>query len=444
MTAVVFYFQVHQPYRLNPYKPADAGTGKSYFDDDTNRRILRRVAERCYLPMNQILLDQIEQTDGRFRCAFSLSGTAIQQMKDWAPKALESFVALAETGNVEYLAETSHHSLAFDVDPQEFEAQVLSHAEVIEDLFGQHPKTFRNTELCIDEDLARRVENLGFDVLLGEGADRLLGWRSPQLVYRPRGCKRLALLLRSYVFSDDIAFRFSNKEWPHHPLFADTFASWLHAVPEQAQYLGLFMDYETFGEHQWAKETGILEFMRYLPGYILEDERFTFETPAEVAARCPPVGELAIPNVVSWADEERSLAAWLGNQMQQEAHERLYALDDEVRKAAQAGRPELLDDWRKLTTSDHVYYMCTKFFSDGDVHKYFTPYESPHESFVRFMSVLDDLEGQLREPPTLASESLAAESPAGRQKPIGEPGREPEDDEHVRRPEPTKGALDLE
>ncbi len=399
MTAVVFYFQVHQPYRLNPYRPEDVGTKKPYFDDDVNRFIVERVAERCYRPMNKILLEQIEATEGRFRCAFSISGTVLEQLRDWSPETIDSFVRLAETGSVEFLAETSHHSLAFLGDVEEFDAQVKTHARTIEDLFGRRPTAFRNTELCIDEPLARRTEDLGFDVLLGEGADRLLGWRSPYSVYRPRGCGRLALLLRAYEFSDDIAFRFSNKEWPHHPLFADVFASWLHAVPEETEFLGLFMDYETFGEHQWV-DTGILEFMRHLPRFVLENERFSFQTPSELAAAVEPVGELAIPSVVSWADEERDLTAWLGNPMQQEAHRALYDLAGRVKEAAAAGRPELLADWRRLTTSDHVYYMCTKFFSDGDVHEYFTPYDSPHESFVRFMSVLDDLRLRLDEPPT--------------------------------------------
>ena len=259
----------------------------------------------------------------------------------------------------------------------------------------RRPTTFRNTELCIHEELAQRIEGLGFDVLLGEGWDDLLGWRSAQHVYRPRGCERLKLLLRSYTFSDDIAFRFSNEEWPHHPLYADTFSTWLHEVPERAQFIGLFMDYETFGEHQWAETTGILEFMRYLPRHVLENERFSFQTPAELAASCEPIGELAIPKAVSWADQERDLTAWLGNLMQAEAHRELYAIAAEVYDAALAGHAGLLEDWRRLTTSDHVYYMCTKFFSDGDVHKYFSPYESPHEAYVRFTNVLGDLKSRL-------------------------------------------------
>lgn len=394
MTAIVFYFQVHQPYRLSPFRPADVGAGREWFDDGMNKGLMQRVAERCYVPMNRILLEQIEATDQRFRCAFSISGTALSQMRDWAPAALDSFVALAETGCVEFLGETSHHSLAFNQEADtgdEFEQQVQAHSEVIQDLFGRRPTTFRNTELCIDEELAKRVEEMGFDVLLGEGADRLLGWRSPQYMYRPNGCERLQLMLRSYVFSDDIGFRFSNPEWEHRPLMADTFAGWLHAVPDHARFLGLFLDYETFGEHQWA-ETGILEFMEHLPRYVLANERFSFQTPAELAASGEPVAHLEIPNTVSWADQERDLTAWLGNPMQMEAHRQLYALRERVRAVGDA---ELLSAWRRLTTSDHVYYMCTKYFSDGDVHKYFTPYESPHESFVRFVSVLGDLEVRL-------------------------------------------------
>lgn len=391
MTSVVFYFQVHQPYRLQSFKPSDIGTHRAWFDEHVNREIVRRVSERCYLPMNRILLEQIEATDKRFRCSFSLSGTVLSQLRDWVPEAIDSFVALAETGCVEFLAETSHHSLAFEGHTQEFLEQVRVHRETIEQLFGSQPTTFRNTELCINETIAKQVEELGFDVLLGEGADRLLGMRSARHAYRPRGCKRLKLLLRSYEFSDDIAFRFSNHAWDHHPLFASTFASWLHAVPDQTGFIGLFMDYETFGEHQWAKETGILEFMKHLPGYVLEDERFCFKTPAELCAELEPLAELAIPDTISWADQERDLTAWLGNLMQQEAHRELYALMDTVRAAAAKGDSEWLEIWRRLTTSDHVYYMCTKYFSDGDVHEYFTPYDSPHEAYVRFLSVLADL-----------------------------------------------------
>lgn len=394
MTAVVFYFQVHQPYRLRRYTFFDIGAAHDYFDDPENRRIARRVAERCYLPMNKLLAQAIERTEGRFRCAFSLSGTVLRQLEAWAPEALESFVTLAETGSVEFLCETSCHSLVSLVDPLEFAEQVADQRRRIEQLFGAAPVTFRNTELIFSEEIASRLEGLGFEVLLGEGADHLLGRRSPRRVYRPKGCKRLKLLLRDYEFSDDIAFRFSNRKWEQYPLMADTFAGWLHRATPDDQFIGLFMDYETFGEHQ-SRETGILDFMTHVPEFILADERFSFATPVEVARANEAVAEIEAPGPISWADAERDVSAWLGNHMQRAAHEALYDLAADVRRAAQRGHPELLDQWRKLTTSDHVYYMCTKLRSDGDVHEYFSPHESPHEAFITFMNVLDDFSDRL-------------------------------------------------
>ena len=390
MTAVVFYFQVHQPFRLNRVSFFDLGTGRAYFDDRENERILRRVADRCYVPMTTLLREAIERTDGAFRCSFALSGTVIEQLERWRPDALAGFVRLAETGAVEFVCETSCHSLAALVDPAEFDEQVRAHRRKLEALFGERPTTFRNTELIFDDEIARRVERLGFRALLGEGADRLLAWRSPRRVYRPRGCERLALLLRDYRFSDDIAFRFSNRQWEGHPLMADTFASWLGRATDDDAYIGLFMDFETFGEHQSA-DTGVLEFMRHLPELVLANPRLRFRTPAEVAQEHTPVAELDAPLPISWADAERDVTAWLGNPMQRAAHAALYELAPDVKRAARRGHPELLAAWRKLTTSDHVYYMCTKLRSDGDVHEYFTPYESPHDSFIVFMNVLDDL-----------------------------------------------------
>lgn len=393
MTAVVFYFQVHQPYRIRG-GVTHSGPG-TWFDDAENERIVKRVAERCYLPMNGLLLRAIERTEGDFRCAFSLSGTVLRQLEAWAPDALDSFVQLAETGHVEFLCETSHHSLASQEDPREFELQVTEHRERIEELFGLTPSTFRNTELILDEEVARQVEALGFDVLLGEGADELLLGRSPRRPYRPRGCERLTLLLRDYVFSDDIAFRFSNREWSGFPLMADTFADWIHRAPRDDAFIGLFMDYETFGEHQ-GPDTGLFDFMEHLPEFVLADERFSFRTPAELARAVPAREELAIPRPFSWADAERDLSAWLGNPMQRTAQEALYDLGDAVRAAGDA---DLLESWRRLTTSDHVYYMCTKLRSDGDVHEYFSPHESPWASFVAFMDVVDSLTEHLASPP---------------------------------------------
>lgn len=396
MTSVVFYFQAHQPYRLGRYTFFDIGRKQDYFDDAENERIVRRVAERCYLPVNRILLEAIERTDGRFRCSFSLSGTLLSQLEAWVPDALESFQALAATGNVEFLCETSHHSLAFLEDTGEWEAQIEQHRARIETLFGRAPTTFRNTELVIDEKLAQRLEALGFEALLGEGADRLLDGRSPHHAWRPRGCERLKLLLRDYVRSDDIAFRFSNREWDRYPLLADTFASWLHETPADHEFVGLFMDYETFGEHQWA-DTGILDFIEFLPEFVLADERFDFATPSAVAERVEPAGELAIPDPISWADAERDLSAWLANHMQRAAHQALYALLPDVRAAGRAGDDETVETWRRLATSDHVYYMSTRRLadSDQDVHEYFSPYATPHDAFITFMNVVDDFARRL-------------------------------------------------
>ena len=396
MTAVVPYFQVHQPYRLKRLRFEDVGLQHDYFDDELNKQIVQRVAERGYLPTNAVLEEVIADTNGRFRCAFAITGTLLSQLERWAPAALESFVRLARTGSVEFVCETAYHSLASQADGDEFRAQVDEQRRRLQSLFGLVPTAFRNTELILDTAVARRVEELGFRVMLGEGVDRLLGWRSARRVYRPKGCRTLKLLLRDYPFSDDIAFRFSNREWPEYPLMADRYAEWLHRADEHDVFVGLFMDYETFGEHQ-SKDTGILEFLRHLPRFVLADPRFSFQTPTEVADSNEPVAELELSETYSWADKERDLSAWLGNDMQKDAYRRLYALLPRVREAAERGHPELLATWRKLTTSDHVYYMSTKWHSDGDVHEYFTPYDSPHDSFIIFMHALDDLSGLVDE-----------------------------------------------
>jgi alpha-amylase len=415
---VVFYFQVHQPYRLRKLVPNDKARRLDYWDTSLNKFVAERVAERCYLPMNKLLLDAIERTDGQFRCSFSLSGTVIRQLREWVPEALDSFVALAESGNVEFLCETSQHGLPSIGHFDEFADQVAIQKKTVTDLFGK-PTTFRNTELIMDNGICKKVEELGFDCMLGEGADRLLDWRSPQVPYRPLGCERLKLLLRSYSLSDDIAFRFSNPQWPNYPLFADTFADWLHDVPPPAQFIGLFMDYETFGEHQ-NEQTGIFDFMQHLPERVLEDQSFRFRTPAQVCSEREAVQELNIDTHVSWADEARDLSAWLGNPMQRAVHEKLYAMRPDV-LAAGKKRPELVSTWRDLTTSDHVYYIATANHSDGEVHDYFSPYDHPHAAFVTVMTAIDALRAEVHK--CLAMPEIKAA--AGSQKAVSQKAAAP-------------------
>ena len=394
MKDLVFYFQVHQPWRLRRYSFFDIGRSHHYFDDAENARILHRVAEKCYLPMNRLILKLVERHGGAFRCAYSVSGTALAQMEQWTPAVLDSFRQLSASGCVEFLCETSHHSLSFLSDEDEFRAQVRAQAARVEELFGQKPTSFRNTELVVSNRVARLAEEEGFSAILGEGADHLMGWRSPHFLYRPESCERIKILLRSYRLSDDIAFRFSNRGWAEWPLRAETFAQWVAELPPRDEVIGLFMDYETFGEHQWA-DTGIFAFMERLPQEILARGGMRFSTPAETAARHDPVARLDIPQPVSWADAERDLTAWLGNGMQRAAHDALYALAPAARAAADAGHPELLEAWRRLSTSDHAYYVCTKWFPDGDVHKYFSPYATPYDAYITFMNVLDDLARRL-------------------------------------------------
>ncbi len=392
MPSVCFYFEVHQPYRVRSYDVFQIGRTHDYFNDALNGDLMRRVARKCYLPTNALLLDLIERHDGRFRVAFSFSGVAIEQMQLYAPEALESFQALVATGAVELLAETYYHSLSVLYDLPEFREQVALHGRLMKSVFGITPTCFRNTELIYDDQIGRELAALGFRGVLAEGADDILDWRSPNFVYcaAPDDARGLGLLLKNYRLSDDIAFRFSDRAWAHHPLTAEKFARWLHQVGE-AQTVNLFLDYETFGEHQWA-DTGIFEFLEHLPSALLARTGWRFATPSETLARYPGAAPLSFPRTVSWADRERDLSAWRGNEMQTRALERIFLLGERIKRR---NNPTLLALWRKLTTSDHFYYMCTKWFSDGDVHAYFSPYESPYEAFINYMNVLSDLESSL-------------------------------------------------
>jgi alpha-amylase len=384
MPDLCLYCQVHQPYRLRRYRVFDIGSGTGYFDDDANRTILRRVAEKCYLPANRLLREMIERSGGRFHLALSLSGTLMDQLESGAPEVLESFQALVSTGGVELLGETHYHSLASLADAGEFRAQVELHGRTIERHFGRRPEVFRNTELIYQDALAPAVARMGFKAMLVEGADRVLGWRSPNRVYLSASAPALRLIPRNYRLSDDVGFRFSNRAWEHWPLTVDRWTDWIAGSAEPSVHV--FLDYETFGEHQWA-ETGIFEFLGALPA-ALDRRNIRCVSPSTLAAR-EPSGVLGFPTPTSWADVERDASAWLGNRMQRAAHDRLYRLGERVRAQ---GDPFLLESWRRLSTSDHCYYMCTKWFADGDVHKYFNPHGSPYDAFVAFMIAVTDLE----------------------------------------------------
>src|SRR6476660_1158090 len=391
MASVVFYFQVHQPFRLRRYSVFD--TDRHYFDDHKNAEIIRKVATKCYLPANKLLLDLIRGHEGKFRIAFSVTGLAIEQFEHYVPEVIETFGALAETGCVEFLNETYYHSLAFLYSREEFRQQVELHRKKMKELFGQEPRVFRNTELIYNNDLAHFVSHMGYDAILAEGADHILGYRSPNFVYRPPHAPRLKLLLKNYRLSDDIAFRFSNRAWEQWPLTAEKFARWINQINGNGFVCNLFIDYETFGEHHWA-DSGIFDFLRHLPAEVLKHPDNNFMTPSQVIDTYEPVGEIDVPHMISWADTERDLSAWLGNAMQSNALHELYKLEGPLKEK---GDQELLSDWRKLTSSDHFYYMSTKFWADGTVHKYFSPYESPYDSYINFMNVLDNVRSRLKE-----------------------------------------------
>ncbi|HLP79114.1 MAG TPA: glycoside hydrolase family 57 protein [Acidobacteriota bacterium] len=388
MVNICFYFQVHQPFRLRHYSVFDIGQNQNYFDDEKNKQICRKVADKCYLPMNRVILDLVKRNHGKFKVSYSISGVALEQFEQYCPEVLESFRQLAKTGNVEFLAETYYHSLSYLYSKTEFVAQVKKHEETIMRLVGcKKPTTFRNTELIYNNELAKFIEDMGYTAILAEGADHVMGWRSPNFVHRPVTCQKIALLLKNYRLSDDIAFRFSNKGWTEWPLTVEKYTQWVNAYNGNGETINLFMDYETFGEHQWA-DTGIFQFMEALPAAHLSHPHNTFMTPSEVAKAFPSRGELDIHHTISWADLERDLSAWLGNKMQTESIAQLYAVEERVKKYGDA---ITIEAWRKLTTSDHFYYMCTKWFSDGDVHKYFNPYDSPYDSFIAFMNTLNDI-----------------------------------------------------
>lgn len=385
MKTICFYFQIHQPYRLKRYRFFDIGADHYYYDDFNNEEILTRIATRSYLPANQLLLEMIEASKGKFKVAFSISGVALDQLEMHAPEVIDSFKKLAQTGCVEFLSETYAHSLSSIDDPEEFQNQVNQHSKRIKALFGQKPTVFRNTELIYSDDIAEMVYKMGYKTIITEGAKHILGWKSTNFVYGSVVHPSIKLLLKNSKLSDDISFRFSDQRWAEFPLTAEKFIDWIARIPENEKLVNLFMNYETLGNLQ-PRESGIFEFMRALPRFAAE-KGLRFSTPSEVAEAFKPVEALPVPHYISWADEERDISAWLGNTLQKEAFRKLYSLGERIRMTKDHG---LLQDWLYLQTSDHFFYMSTKRSSDGAMHSRFSPYESAFDAFTNYMNVLSD------------------------------------------------------
>jgi alpha-amylase len=383
-------FQVHQPFRLRRFWPDDRSGFYRYFDERSNREIFERVARKCYIPTNKALLDSIDEHGGKFRFSLSVTGTLLEQCELWGEEVIEGFRQMAETGAVEFLDETFYHSLSglFE-NKTEFIEEIKEHRNLMFDLLGVKPEVFRNTELLYNNTIAKMVSDLGYRAILTEGADHLLEGRSPNLLYRAKD-SGLPIIFRNYKLSDDIGYRFSARWWAGYPLTAEKWASWASGVKEDC--VNIFMDYETFGEHQW-EETGIFTFLQNLPGEVLK-KNLNFSTPLEIVEKYSPVAEIDVGDfsTISWADMERDTSAWLGNDMQRRCFEEMKLLEPFVRKT---GDPEILRIWKHLLTSDHYYYMCTKWLGDGDVHSYFSVFSTPFDAAVNFMAVLMDFKAQV-------------------------------------------------
>ncbi len=420
---VCFYFQVHQPYRLSKCNVFEIGKKEDYFEGPAsyeNKAIFEKVARKCYLPTNALILELLEKHP-EFRVSYSFSGVFLEQCLEYGDigkKVLDSFKKIVATGQVEVLSETYYHSLSWLYSKKEFAEQILKHKKLIYQIFKKKPTIFRNTELIYSSEIAEFIREMGFKGILAEGWDYYLDWKSPNYVYNPekvelhsedkkiakemainkKPVKDISLLLKNYKLSDDIAFRFSNRTWNEWPLTTDKYAAWVDELQEDT--LNLFMDYETFGEHQW-EDTGIFDFIRYLPEALLK-RNIGFKTPSETIKSYEPRGEVHVPHLMSWADMERDLSAWVSNPMQESALKRIFELEEVVRDTLgtmnKKEAEDIHDVWRKLQTSDHFYYMCTKYWNDGDVHAYFSCYESPYDAYITYMNTLSDFESKLLSP----------------------------------------------
>ena len=388
---IVLYLHVHQPWRVRNYDIFDVASKHNYFSesaspDQDNELIFHKIADKSYKPMNR-LLEKLLNDHPDFKVSLSITGTFIEQAERFDPSVLDSFRRLVDTGRVEILSETYHHSLAFFYDRNEFEAQVERHRQKIREVFGVETRVFRNTELAYNNELAKWADDHGFNGIIAEGWDDVLGWRSPNYVYRPVNTGNIKLLMKNYRLSDDIAFRFSDRGWADWPLTADKYHRWASTALEDAPLLNLFMDYETFGEHQWA-EDGIFEFFEQFVRHWVSRPDQKFYTISEAIEANEPQGEISVTQTVTWADSERDLSAWLGNNLQHEAMRYIYDMTERVMRT---GDGQLIDDWRKLQTADHVYYMSTKHADDGSIHSYFSPYSSPYEAFLNYMNAIRDI-----------------------------------------------------
>jgi len=392
MTSVCMYFEVHQPMRLNKFSVFNIGNSNhhsEYFNRKLNEEIFKKVATKCYIPTNNLLLELIRQYDGEFRVSFSLTGTFVEYCKEFMPEVLDSFKELFKTGSVDMIEETYYHSLSGLFEEMgEFEEQVKMHNKMIRDTFNYNPKVFRNTEAIYDNRIAGKVADMGYKGIITEGTEKVLGWRSPNYLYKPKNAD-IKVLMRNYDLSDDVGFRFSAQAWKGWPLTADKYSRWMSQV--HGDLINLFMDYETFGEHQWT-ETGIFDFLSHLPGEVLKHDHMDFVTTSTAVERYNTVGEIDVPWAISWADEDRDVSTWLGNDMQHACFSELKHLGHLIKEK---NDPELLHTWRKLQTSDHLYYCSTKGLADGDVHAYFSPYDGPYDGFINYMNILQDLKQKL-------------------------------------------------
>lgn len=400
---IILYFQVHQPRRLQALSFFDIADAPNYFDDALNEKIIRRVAEECYIPANRLLLQMLEQYP-QLRITFSLSGLVIEQLMQYAPAALDSFRRLAQTGCVDFLGETYYHSLSSLVRSEEFEIQVLQHAELIFEVFGVRPSVFRNTELIYHNDVGNRVAMMGFQGIFIEGHECAMGSKTPHALYTHPAQEQFRIFARNYRLSDDIAFRFQEGGAP---LPVQRYMSWLDGIPAGEKLVCLAMDFETFGEHHKA-ESGIFDFLRGFLASIAGSKRYRMVLPSEAIKVHEPVGMLSVEHFLSWADLERDLSAWLGNDMQKDAFNSIMKLESEVKNL---GDKQLLSYWRALQTSDHFYYMSLKTDTDGSVHAYFSPFESSYDAFINYMNVVTHLnvrmnEGKLK--PQVADHDLSS------------------------------------